>query len=158
MGLKIGRGGRVAAATVFATLLLSVALASAFKLAPRAQPAYAPCSCAARASASPGAASGAASVEWLNGSGKASAVEKALSLEEFGNAPRLYLGAASTPAGTATTATRTTATSGMSAATSASPAGATRCARATPIVASKHLRCVERKESDKYGRGCGEAA
>jgi hypothetical protein len=85
MELKIGRGGRVAAATVLATLLLSLAFVSAFKLAPQAQPAYAPCSrsCAACASASPGAASGAASVEWLNGSEKASAVEKALSLEEF---------------------------------------------------------------------------
>jgi hypothetical protein len=84
MGLKLNRAGRVAAATVFATLLLSVALAGALKLAPRAQPAYAPCSCAACASASPGTASRAASVEWLSGSEGASAVERALSLEEFG--------------------------------------------------------------------------
>jgi hypothetical protein len=88
MGLKIGRGGRVAAATVLATLLLSLAFASAFKLGSRAQPARAPCSCAACASASPGGAPKAVNVEWLNGSERASAVERALSLEEFGKVAR----------------------------------------------------------------------
>jgi hypothetical protein len=83
MGLKIGRGGRVAVATLLATLLLSLAFISAFKLGSQAQPTYSPCSCAACASASPGAASKTADVEWLNGSERASAVEKALSLEEF---------------------------------------------------------------------------
>jgi hypothetical protein len=82
--LELSRGGRVAAATALATLPLSVALAGALKLGSRAQPAYAPCSRAACASASPGTASGAASVEWLNGSERVSAVERALSLEEFG--------------------------------------------------------------------------
>ena len=86
--MKLNRGGRVAAATVFATLLLSVTLASAFKLGSHAQPAYAPCSCAACASASPGAAPKTVSVEWLDGSEEASAVEKALSLEEFGKVAR----------------------------------------------------------------------
>jgi hypothetical protein len=85
MGLKISRGGRVAVATVFAILLLSLAFVSAFKLAPQAQPTHSPCSrsCAACASASPGSALRAVNVEWLNGSERASAVEKALSLEEF---------------------------------------------------------------------------
>jgi hypothetical protein len=72
MGLKIGRGGRVAAATVFAILLLSLAFVSAFKLAPQAQPTHSPCSrsCAACASASPGSALRAVNVararhEWV---------------------------------------------------------------------------------------------
>ena len=63
MGLKLNRGGRVAVATVFATLLLSLAFASAFKLGSQAQPARAPCSCAACASASPGGAPKAVNVE-----------------------------------------------------------------------------------------------
>ena len=85
MGLKLGRGGRVAAATVLAILLLSVALAGALKLAPQARPAHAPCSrsCAACASASPGTTPKTVSVERLNGSERGSAVRKALSLEEF---------------------------------------------------------------------------
>jgi len=75
-------------ATVFAILLLSLAFVSAFKLAPQAQPTHSPCSrsCAACASASPGSALRAVNVEWLNDSEKASAVEKALSLKEFGRA------------------------------------------------------------------------
>jgi len=84
MGLKLNRAGRVAAATVFAILLLSLAFAGALKLGSvRTQSTHPPCSCAACATASPDTTPKTVNVEWLNGSERASAVERALSVGEF---------------------------------------------------------------------------